>query len=269
VEVAALTAQSGIINHDDYNAPLGWCKQRLDMGIRQKIPWYPARASPHVLVAGQSGAGKTKFLELFASRCVRDLPCDLFLADPKCIDFTFAKGSKRFWLGEDCTEALEAFHSSMMARVNEADKSIYWKILIFDELAAFTLLQPDKKRVAAIQNMLASTLLLGRGVRHILVCGVQKAMMDFFGSGGRSQFGTTVLMGNVSNDREQVQMLMSAYKDIIGETANTRGQFWVTMDGEGIRRGQTPWITDIDRVHALIIEGLNRNTLKSEVNDHE
>jgi DNA helicase HerA-like ATPase len=246
--------------------PLGLDKTRLDLGIKRKIYWHPARASPHVLVAGQSGSGKTKFLELFASRCVRDLHnCELFLADPKCIDFAYIRGSPnfsentRFWSGEDSGRALEVFKASMMARVNQTDTTTHWKVLIFDEIAAFTLLQTDKKKRSELQDIMASILLLGRGVRHVLIVGVQKALMEFFGTGGRSQFGTTILLGSTESDKEQVQMLMSPHKDVIQATPNSRGQFWVTMDGEGIRRGQTPWITKQNEVQNLIIEGLNRN----------
>jgi len=253
--------QTATFNPDDCRVPLGWDKKRLDMGIQRKLFWYPARASPHILAAGQSGSGKTKFLELFASRCVRDLPdCELFLADPKRIDFGYAKDSLRFWSGEDSGEALKAFHQSMMARVELADTSTHWRILFFDELAAFTMLQPDKKRRTELQEILASILLLGRGVHCAVICAVQKALMEFFGAGGRSQFGTTVLLGNVTNDKEQVQMLMSAYKDIITATPNTRGQFWVTGESEGILRGQVPWIANINEMRGLILEGLNRGT---------
>jgi hypothetical protein len=252
--------QTLIFNPDDVKVPIGWDKTRLDMGISRKINWYPTRASPHILCAGQSGSGKTKFLELFASRCVRDIPtCELFLADPKCIDFKYANGLMRFWSGAESGDALNAFQQSMMVRVEDTDRSKNWKILIFDEIAAFTLLQTDKKKRIELQEILASILLLGRGVQHVMICAVQKALMEFFGSGGRSQFGTTILLGSVDTDKEQVQMLMAAYKDTINATANTRGQFWVTMDGKGISRGQTPWITNVDSVRNLIVEGLNRN----------
>jgi len=249
-------------NLDDVKVPIGWDKKLLDMNISRKIYWNPTRASCHILVAGQSGSGKTKFLELFASRCVRDIPaCELFLADPKRVDFGYARGSMRFWSGAESAEALSTFQQSMMARVEQLDHSDNWKILIFDEIAAFTMLQTDKKRRTELQEMLASILLLGRGVRHVIVCAVQKALMEFFGAGGRSQFGTTVLLGNVTNDKEQVQMLMSSYKDIISATSNRRGQFWLTADGDGITRGQVPLITNIDEVRGLILEGLNRSNV--------
>ena len=74
--------------------PIGFDKVMLDAGVNEKIYWYPSRASPMVLVAGQSGSGKTRWSELFVSRCVRDLPgCELYLADPKQLDFRYAKGS--------------------------------------------------------------------------------------------------------------------------------------------------------------------------------
>ena len=252
-------------NQDDVKVPIGWDKVRLDMGIRRKIYWFLARSSPHALITGQSGSGKTKLLEILASRCVRDIPgVELYLADPKCIDFGYAKGSKRFWSGTESGEALRAFQQSMMARIEQADyidthdQSNNWKILIFDEVAAFTMLQTDKKKRTELQEILNTIILLGRGVRHVAVCAVQKAMMEYFGS-SRSQFGTTVLLGNTANDKEQVQMLMAPYKEIISATPNTRGQFWVTADGEGITRGQVPFITDIDEVRGLILEGLNRD----------
>ena len=248
-------------NQDDVKVPIGWDKTRLDMGIRRKIFWNPTRASCHILVAGQSGSGKTKWLELFASRCVRDIPnCELFLADPKCIDFGYAKGSKRFWSGAESGEALRVFQHSMLARVEDDEGAEHpdnwnWKILIFDEVAAFAMLQTDKKKRTELQEILSTILLLGRGVRHVIICAVQKALMEYFG-GSRSQFGTTLLLGNIDNDKEQVQMLLANYKETVNATPNTRGQFWLTSDGEGIVRGQVPLITDINEVRNLIIKGL-------------
>ena len=251
-------------NSNEVRVPIGWDKSRLDMGIRRKIFWYPSRASPHILAAGQSGSGKTKLLELFASRCVRDIQdVELYLADPKCIDFGYAKNSTRFWSGSESGEALRVFQQSMKSCVEQTDPSgctdnWNWKILIFDEVAAFTMLQTDKKKRTELQEILSTILLLGRGVRHVVICAVQKALMEYFGS-SRSQFGTTLLLGNVDNDKEQVQMLMANYKDTINATPNTRGQFWMTADGEGITRGQVPLIANIDEVRSLILEGLNRN----------
>jgi hypothetical protein len=250
-----LTTPIEIINSDSCSVPLGWDKRALEIGVRSRIMWYPARASPHILCAGQSGSGKTMWLKLFASRCVRDVPnCELFLADPKRIDFTFAVGAKRAWFGGDCSDALEAFQDSLISRVNGIDTSSHWKIFIFDELAAFTLLQADRKRVTALQSTLASILLLGRGVRHVLVVGVQKALMEFFGSGGRAQFGTVLVLGKI--DREQKNMLFP-YEEF--SEVNARGQFYVSTDGEGLKRGQTPAVQDLETIHALIRKGLTRN----------
>ena len=252
---------------DENRVAIGWDKVLLDCGVNEKIYWYPGRASPMILIAGQSGAGKSRWLELFASRCVRDLDCQLFLADPKRLDFRYAKGSARYWSGMDSVGALMAFKNSMMARIEEADtldtdtepEHWNWKILIYDEIAASSLLQTDAKKRVEMLEAIATIQMLGRGVRHVLVGAVQKALMEFFGKSGRSQFGTTILIGPTENDKEQVQMLMSPHKDIINATPNTTGQFWVTQDGEGIRRGQTPWIENTDEVRRLIVEGLNHN----------
>jgi DNA polymerase III delta prime subunit len=263
--VMMMFPHTATIQENEIRVPIGYKKSSLKSAVKKKLYWYPESNSPHILCAGQSGSAKTTWLKIFARMCVEEIKDSvLYIADPKRVSFKFAKGSPRLWLGNDSIEALRAFYQSMNLRINEdtASKSDYnWTILIFDELAAYTISQKDNKIVNELQSMLAATLMYGREVRHVVICAVQKALMEFFGKSGRSQFGTIVLLGDLTHDKEQIEMLMPQYKDIIFKTINKRGQFWTTSDGQGIRRGQFPkpeTEADIRDIEEKIILGLSR-----------
>jgi hypothetical protein len=167
----------------------------------------------------------------------------------------------RYWSGDNSGGALDAFVDSINRRrdgaeVDEDGGSVErWRILLFDEVMAFQILLSSTE-IKAFHKSLSYALLTGRAFRHVVVAGIQKAMMSAFGSeGGRSQFGNTILIGSLANDREQVAMLLPGKKDEIADTKNRRGQFWFVDEPGVLRRGQLPFISDIPTLYPRIIEG--------------
>ena len=101
----------------------------------------PGEGGKHLLVAGSTGAGKSVFLSVvLAELCFRDV--ELWLADPKMVEFRAFKDRARVAAGIDATGAmLDDAYDEMMARYTSMEGR-QWTgrklILVIDELAAVT-----------------------------------------------------------------------------------------------------------------------------------
>ena len=179
---------------------------------------------------------------------------EIYLCDFKNIDFRNFADCPRHWAYEACDDGLTAFYESFQARLNGEDTTINRKFLVFDEWAAFVL-SHDKKSTEEVKNKLSSLLMMGRGVQHHVIIGLQRADAQLFPMGGRDQFGEILALGNLS--REQKLMLFPDSREDMTEV-NGRGEGYLSLDGEALKRVRVPTVTDFDKLNAAIREGLTR-----------
>jgi DNA segregation ATPase FtsK/SpoIIIE-like protein len=244
------------MSFNDEAVPLAWDMNMLDMGIRDFIYWMPER-HPMLLIVGGTGTGKSYFINLLMGKISIHLTdSTLYLCDFKDIDFRQFADCPRRWSYESCTEGLAAYYESFQARLSGADKTINRKFLIFDEWAAFVMSR-DKKAMEDVKSKLSVLLMMGRGVQHHVIIGLQRADAALFPMGGRDQFGALLALGNLS--REQKLMLFPDYRDLMNDT-NGRGQGYLSLDGdvEGIRRVAVPSVTDYELMNGAIRDSLTR-----------
>lgn len=110
----------------------------LSFGIRQWLSWQPEK-SPHVLVVGNTGSGKTYFTQILLGKtalCESNLQfyvCD-FKGD---LEFTYLNDCSRFYRFMDCSTGLQQFYMRFQARQNGNDKTRNMLILFFDEWASY------------------------------------------------------------------------------------------------------------------------------------
>ena len=229
--------------------------EMLNLGEQSYITWSPER-HPMFLVVGSTGSGKSYFISLLMGKISLHIPdSQLYLLDFKDIDFrSFADCERRFSY-EDCTEGLTAFYESFQARLNGKDFSTNRKFLIFDEWAAYVMSRPDKKEQEKIKGILSTLLMMGRGVQHNLVVGLQRADSAHFPNGGRDNFTAILGMGNLS--REQRLMLFPDFRENM-DGNNSRGKGYLHLDGDTVRRIYVPSVTDFDKLNKAIREGLTR-----------
>jgi DNA segregation ATPase FtsK/SpoIIIE-like protein len=149
------------------------------------------------------------------------------------------------------------FYNSFQARQSGNDNSVNRKFLIFDEWAAFVLSRTDKKEQERVKSVLSTLLMMGRGVQHHVIIGLQRADAQLFPLGGRDQFGAIIALGNLS--REQKLMLFPDEREKMDEV-NGRGQGYLSFDGDvdGLKRIVVPTVTDHEKLNAAIRRGLNR-----------
>jgi DNA segregation ATPase FtsK/SpoIIIE-like protein len=227
----------------------------LQNGKQRYIPWNPER-HPMLLIVGGTGAGKSYHLKLLMGKIVLSSEdSTIFLCDFKDIDFRNFMDTPRRWSLEACADGLEAFYDSFQARLSGADKSTGKKFLVFDEWAAFCLSRPDKKEQERVKSMLSTLLMMGRGVQHHVIIGLQRADSQLFPLGGRDQFLAILALGNIS--KEQKMMLFPDSREEMDAT-NDRGQGYLSLDGEPLRRVQVPTVTNFPKLNAAIRAGLTR-----------
>jgi DNA segregation ATPase FtsK/SpoIIIE-like protein len=237
-----------------FNVPLAHDMALLDMDVKTHIQWKPER-HPMMLVVGGTGTGKSYFISLLMGKISTHIPdAYLYLCDFKDIDFREFADCPRRWSYEACTEGLTEFYNSFQARLSGADKSTGKKFLVFDEWAAYVLSR-EKKEQERVKSMLSTLLMSGRGVQHHVIIGLQRADAQLFPLGGRDQFGAILALGNLS--REQKLMLFPDTRDEMN-AVNQRGQGYLSLDGEPIRRVQIPSIGNFQKLNTAIRDGLTR-----------
>lgn len=234
--------------------PLAYDAAMLEAGVKSYINWRPER-QPMLLTTGGTSAGKTYFLSLLMSKIATHFPdATLFLCDYKNIDFRNFADCPRHWAYEACDEGLNAFYESFQARLHGEDATTNRRFLIFDEWAAFVL-SHDKKVSEEVKRKLSTLLMMGRGVQHHVIIGLQRADAQLFPMGGRDQFGAILALGNLS--KEQKLMLFPDCRDDM-TAINGRGEGYLSFDGEPLKRVRVPTVTNVESLNAAIRDGLTR-----------
>ena len=240
----------------DNSVPLALDMKLLEMGFNEYVNWQPER-HPMLLVVGSTGSGKTYGLKLLIAKISTHIPdSQLFLCDYKDLDFReFANCPRRFSY-EDCTEGLNIFYSSFNARLDGSDTTTHRKFLLIDEYAAY-IISREKKAAEEIKSKISVLLMMGRGVQHHIIIGLQRGDANLFNNGARDNFGAILAMGNIS--KEQKLMLFPDFREEMNHT-NGRGQGYLSLDGnsDGLKRVIIPSVTNFDKLNNAIREGLSR-----------
>jgi DNA segregation ATPase FtsK/SpoIIIE and related proteins len=223
-----------------------------EFGHKAAIPFDFSRY-PMLLTVGGTGSGKTYFLSLLMAKIGKHIAdVEIYLCDFKNMDFRSFADCPHHWAYEACDEGLNAFYESFQARLHGEDTSTNRKFLVFDEWAAFILFH-DKKVSEEVKRKLSTLLMMGRGVQHHVIIGLQRADAQLFPMGGRDQFGAILALGNLS--KEQKLMLFPDFRDDM-TVINGRGEGYLSLDGEPLRRVRVPTVTNVECLNAAIRDGL-------------
>lgn len=234
--------------------PLAYDAVMLEAGVKSQVVRKPER-HPMLLTVGGTGSGKTYFLSLLIGKITTHITdAEICLCDFKNIDFRDFVACPNHWSYMACDDGLTTFYESFQARLNGEDTTTNRKFLVFDEFAAFVL-SHDKKSAEEVKNKLSTLLMMGRGVQHHLIIGLQRADSQLFPLGGRDQFGAILALGNLS--REQKLMLFPDSREEMNEV-NGRGEGYLSLDGEPLKRVRVPTVTDFYKLNSAIRDGLTR-----------
>lgn len=188
--------------------------------INSKINWN-FRKSPHALVAGYTGKGKTYFLAYLIKMFLM-IGADIKVIDPKFSDLSYLKRILKDNVGSSGKEVMEIL-KNIVDKMNERYeqfkslpnygfgkdyKDYGYKpiVLLFDEFAAF-LAAIDKKLAKDINDYLGEIILKGRQAGVFVVLSTQQPNADTIKTAIRDQLGLRVALG---------EMTKSSYTMIFG-----------------------------------------------------
>ena len=159
--------------------------------------------SPHWLIAGGSGSGKSVACLYWLNSLVGTNQVELWVADfKKSGDFEGISG--RYAAYEDCVTLLGDYYQAFQEiKYKETGKRI---MLVFDEYSAFCvwLEQHDKAAFKRLQGYMAEILMQGRelpgGGSAWLWCLVQRPDSEYLAKGSRINYMVRICMGSVSRE---------------------------------------------------------------------
>ncbi|WP_276970230.1 FtsK/SpoIIIE domain-containing protein [Ferrimicrobium acidiphilum] len=149
----------------------------------------------NLLIGGEPGSGKSSLLQVLASTLICDPGVDLYLLDPKFVEFTTYQGAVT-QVAHSTDEAIDTMKSlKMEARRRYAlltDNGLRkWTpdlgslgVLIADELPIY-LNDPDAKLAKEFTSLLRDITALGRAAGIVVVLAAQKPSVDSVPSGIR------------------------------------------------------------------------------------
>ena len=213
----------------------------------QYISWNAVR-SPHLLVVGATGSGKTYGVMLILGRIANHIPeAKLILCDYKHDDFKFLDGTKRYYSFDGCTEGLNVFFQEFQKRQEGTDLSRDFRMLVFDEWASYISML-DKKAAEEAKRKLSTLLMLGRSFNcHVLVS-QQRADAAYF-STARDNFNVVIALGNLS--KESRDMFFSGFKDEMKPVRNL-GEGYMLVNGAQLHHIQVPMVANRQKLERTI-----------------
>ena len=232
----------------DLRFSVGFDMNALSLGVR--IPLYIDFSSvPHLLIVAPSGAGKTHLLTIILKQFAQK-PVILLLADFKGIDFTKMEGCTHYYRHRAVADALSLAFDTLQKRMSNPDEDRTPLILCFDEWSGFLSLY-RKKDQENFKQMMASILMLGRGVGVFVIMALQRADASYIT--GRDNFGNAIGLGRLS--AESARMLFPDDTDRI--EPESRGRGYLRTDGKPLRKIVVPRLRDIERAKRLIFNKLS------------
>lgn len=182
-------------------------------------------AFAHLLLTGQTGAGKTYAL-LYLLLCYRLRNADVSVCDPKLSDL--ADLSKKLGCRSATfkDEIIEEVHQTFLEleRRKQQRQQENWKIsttatqnglslkiLIIDEFASLQL-KMDKKELTELLNYLYQIILEGRALGVFVILGMQQANATVLPTALREQFSSIFVLGNSGEQTKNVAFQEKAQK---------------------------------------------------------
>ena len=210
--------------------------------INNKISWN-FRRSPHVLISGVTGKGKTYFLAYLIKPFLL-LKADIKILDPKISDLSYLEN-----LFKDCVASSPSQIAKILRETTEKMNSRYEQfkslssyrfgkdykdygytpiVVIFDEIAAF-MASVDKKLCKEVNDYMAEIVMKGRQAGVFMILTTQRPDADVIKTNIRDQLGLRIALGEMSK---------TAYSMIFGSDFNdlelnnsAAGNGYIFIDG--------------------------------------
>lgn len=223
-------------------------KRYLNYEIQKWIYWKPNQ-TPHILICGATGTGKTYLSRLILAKSGEY--AKLYLCDFKRDNgFLPFQNAKRYYCFEECQKGLEEVYKLLISRQKGEQDEIEPVILYFDEWASY-LNHHNKKQAEEEKRKLSNLLMMGRSFEIYVIVGVQRADAIYF-QNARDNFGMRIGLGNLGEEAKNM-----LFRDFLKEIVLVKGKGtgYMAIDSE-FYQIQTPKITNIEKLEVSLLKGL-------------
>jgi hypothetical protein len=209
--------------------------------------------TPHILVFGITGSGKTFLVKLIMARIGLHIPkASVTVCDYKADDFHYLLGSTNHYEFASCADGLDAYYSAFLARQSGTNNKRNFQILVFDEWASF-LNNLDKKDADTAKSRLSTLLMLGRSFNVHVLISQQRADAEYF-SKSRDNFGLVIAMGNISKE----SAAMFGFDRELMEPVAGVGYGHILTNGTDMAAIKVPAVQNIAKLESYIRKAVSR-----------
>jgi len=235
---------------------IGYDRNKLN-NFGSKIPVYwDFYRSPHILVVGSTGVGKTVLCSQIIARIGLHIEnSSVTVCDFKKFDFKYLNGAKNYYGFMDCKLGLDNFFTSFQDAQNNSNniKEYPFKLLYFDEWTSFQSCLP-KREAEEYKEKLAVLTMLSRAYNYHIFVSVQRGDSYQFGS-FRDNYDILSL-GNLS--REQRNMFYSGFDQEEMPPVQNVGEGYALFRSSELVPIKTPYVRDTQKMEHYIKLVVNR-----------
>lgn len=232
-----------------------------DVGISLPIV-INLRKSPHLLLTGRSGSGKTQAGAYYMAKAMASAESYFFISDYKAdCQYRHLQGSFNYSTDEEAVQIIEDYYSLFTAiRENHVypDSTTHYTLLVeeYFGLLNYVEIKCGKKAKADLMGKIAELLAVARSFQFGVWISVQRAAAELFASGARDNLQTIIALGRIG--KETRSMLFSG--EVLPEKTNySAGQGLVLTDGQcAVREIFVPYIQAQDKMMTQIRRVLDR-----------
>lgn len=229
--------------------PLFFDADSLNEGNQEYVRW-DTKAAAHAIYFGPTGSGKSYATRLTLGRLSTHLAAKAVICTYKGgadNDFDFFAGTPRFFEYDQCSDGLDFFYQAFQARQSGKNTSRSFRLLVFDEWAAYLSNLESKKEVDIATKKMATLLMLGRSYNYHVIIVQQRGDSSYFAT-ARDNFNLVIGLGNLS--KESTAMFFSGYKEEI-TPVHQQGEGYLLVNGT-LRHIQVPTVKDTEKLNTAI-----------------
>lgn len=214
--------------------------------------------TPHMLIVGGTGSGKTYFSRLLLGKISKyNSDSKLFICDFKGDrDFSDISGAYRY---ENVQNGLDEFLGAFRQRQKNIDSNRNPLFLFFDEYGAF-INWLDKKAADKRKKEIAEVLMLGRSFNVHVIIALQRADASYFTGGARDNFAIRLGLGSLSAESRRMMFPDLETKDY--QRAGI-GAGVLAIDGQNMVQVRVPKVND-QSLLSRSISKITEEKLKSQ-----